>query len=305
MVISDEIRKWFLDSDPAIRWQVMRDLLHLEEKEIVKERGRIEKYGWGAQVLNMQDENGLWNHSLYNGKWVSTTYALYLLKLLGLQEGNHAAQKGCKSLIASGCYLEREIRFTKNQKRSDLGVTALVLSICSYFQTESILLDKIVSFLISQQSVEGNWLPFESEEASNFTFETTLLVLEAFLQYQRYTASSNKEIELSVTKGQDFLLSQNLYLQDGKPIKADWLRFSFPNYWFYDVLSALDYFFLFGKRKDERMLSGINYLYTKIKDGVVYPDKPHTGKVFFSMENKGEASKWNTLRVLRVIGWWR
>ena len=43
--------KWLLDSDPAIRWQVMRDLTGEAPDAIAAERSRVATEGWGAQLL--------------------------------------------------------------------------------------------------------------------------------------------------------------------------------------------------------------------------------------------------------------
>src|SRR5689334_474826 len=43
--------EWLLDSDPTIRWQVMRDLIHAPADEVEAERAKIAPEGWGAQLL--------------------------------------------------------------------------------------------------------------------------------------------------------------------------------------------------------------------------------------------------------------
>jgi len=51
---------WLLDSDPSIRWQVMRDTLGADEEQIARERQKISIQGWGSRLLSFQDENGIW-----------------------------------------------------------------------------------------------------------------------------------------------------------------------------------------------------------------------------------------------------
>jgi hypothetical protein len=46
---------WLLDSDPAIRWQVFRDLVHAPAELVAAERGRVATQGWGARLLALQD----------------------------------------------------------------------------------------------------------------------------------------------------------------------------------------------------------------------------------------------------------
>jgi hypothetical protein len=52
--------EWLLDSDPAIRWQVLRDLVHAPAEVIAAERARVATEGWGARLLAMQGEDGQW-----------------------------------------------------------------------------------------------------------------------------------------------------------------------------------------------------------------------------------------------------
>jgi len=306
----DTTIQWLLDSDPAIRWQVQRDLLGADESVWAQERQRLPSEGWCARLLGLQDADGLWNRSLYNGKWLSTTYTLYLLKILGLPPDNRQAAAGCERLLESGLYQDREIRFSRNQAVQDLGVTGLVLSLCCCHGLDrrrtagSKTLRAIVEYLADQQNPDGSWLPYRSEGAADYKFETTLLILEGMLQYRKRFPEHLIYIDLE-TRGQEFLLKHHLYLREGKPIKAQWTSFSFPAYWFYDVLTALDYFRSCSKIKDSRLLAGINLVQEKRStEGAWKSGRKHSGKTWFDMEKPRQPSRWNTLRALRVLGWW-
>jgi hypothetical protein len=55
---------WLLDSDPSIRWQVMRDITK-EPKEVFEaERSKVATEGWGARLLSLQDGNGQWGREV-------------------------------------------------------------------------------------------------------------------------------------------------------------------------------------------------------------------------------------------------
>lgn len=300
----EEIISWLLDSDPAIRWQVMRDLRDADEALYTPERERLLKEGWAAKLLRLQDKNGLWNKSLYNGKWVSTTYTLYLLKILGLPPLNSQALAGCDQLFKKGIYNTQEIRFSRNQDYQDLGVTGIVLSLCSFFGYHHEDIHSVTDYLINKQCDEGNWLPDNSEASKAYTFETTLIILEALLQYQwRYLSTESKLINAQI-KGQEFLLRHNLYLDNGKPLKPKWTSFSFPPYWFYDVLTALDYFQMFHKNRDKRIQAAIDLVMEKQSDeGTWLTGARHPGKTYFDMEQAGRPSRWITLRAMRVLKW--
>ena len=74
--------KWLLDSDPSIRWQVMRDLAHEPDEVVAAERSRVASEGWGAGLLGRQTPDGHWGDDTEHG-WMTTTDALALLKDLG------------------------------------------------------------------------------------------------------------------------------------------------------------------------------------------------------------------------------
>lgn len=307
MKIRRAVVDWLLESDPAIRWQVMKGILRTQPETYERERSLLPQTGWCARLLALQDNDGLWNHSLYNGKWLSTTYSLYWLKVLGLSPGNCQALRGCDQLFTQGLYQNREIRFSRTKTIPDMGVSALVLSLCCYFGYEAEAIPLMAHFLASQQSAENNWLPNDSPSASAYTFETTLLVLEALMQYQnRYRDNDHSVISTAVRNGQEFLLENNLGFVNPTPIKSGWASFSFPSYWFYDLLTALEYFCHFGTNKDGRLNTAIELLRRKETEaGTWLLGSPHPGKTYFEMEKSGKPSRWITLRALRVLAWWK
>ena len=90
VTLTDEVRTWLLDSDPAIRWQVMRDLTDAPAGEVPVERARVAREGWGARLLALQAEDGNWGGGSYSPKWTSTTYTLLLLRHFGVDPADPA-----------------------------------------------------------------------------------------------------------------------------------------------------------------------------------------------------------------------
>jgi hypothetical protein len=95
-------------------------------------------------------------------------------------------------------------------------------------------------------------------------------------------------------------------LSTGEVVDPAWLRFSFPTWWHYDVLRALDYFRAAGDPPDPRLAEAITLLRSKQHpDGTWLLEDTHPGAVHFSMEDgDGHPSRWNTLRALRVLHWY-
>ncbi len=296
---------WLLSGDPSIRWQVMKDLLKEDEETIHSERIKIETEGWGYKLLGFQDDDGKWSGQLYNGKWVSTTYSMLLLKEFGLLP-NEKTKKACQQLITGGLFNGEEIRFSSKQKLRDNGVTGLVLSILSYFEYDDDCIHKIADYLVKSQNMDGSWFFDHREGAEKYSFETTMIILRGLFEYQKKFPNKNKDKIETQIKGQKYLLNHNLF-EDQKtnlPLNYKWLKISFPYYWFYDVLVALDYFREFNF-KDKRLQKAVNIIKQKQnKDGTWNLENKYAGKTFFDMEKVGPPSRWNTMRCLRVIKWW-
>jgi hypothetical protein len=321
MEVAPATLAWLMQGDPAIRWQVERDLQSADTAVWSAERARVAATGWGAELLRHQGDDGRWGSGstagsgLYSPKWTSTTYTLYLLRLLGLAPGHPQALAGCTALLEGGLYLGREFRFS-NASRGyvqeggpeagrDLGVTALVLASCLYFGGSHPALGAVVAFLLTRQQPGGAWWPDNGPVAEAYGMETTRLVLDALAEWRRSRPNGPADPALTraITQGQTFLLEQHLGASaDGKPA---WLQFAYPPYWFYDALTALDDLRAAGLAPDGRMGPAIDAVRRRCKADGRWPAlKPHAGKTYVKMETPGEPSRWNTLRALRVLRWW-
>jgi len=303
-IIKNETIDWLLTVDSSIRWQVMNDLLDIDKTSVNKEREKVSKAGWGKILLEKQDDDCKWANSLYSPKWISTTYSLYILKELGILQ-NEQTQKGCEQLFENGIFNNEEIRLSRNRLLRDNAITGLVLGILSYFNYKDERLHSIAQFLSKNQNGNGTWHYDNKEGADKYAFETTLLILKGLFDYQKYIPNS-LNLNQSIEKAQNFLLSYNLFLDKSskKPIKKDWLLFSYPNYWHYDILTTLDYFREIDF-KSESLIDAIEFIQKKQnKDGTWNLQNKHKGLTYFEMEEVGKPSRWNTLRALRILKWW-
>src|SRR5688572_32650726 len=85
--------QWLLDSDPSIRWQVMRDLTDAPAPEVAAERARVATEGWAARLLALQGADGRWGGAAWNRGWDSTLHVLMLLRDLGLDPASDEARR--------------------------------------------------------------------------------------------------------------------------------------------------------------------------------------------------------------------
>lgn len=307
MQIDTEILQWLLDGDPAIRWQVRKDLLDSVPEVVTAERELVAQEGWGARLLSLQDPGGTWGGGLYSPKWISTTYTLLTLRFLGLTAGNPQALKGCELLLERGLYRDGGINFFRSFKHSETCVTGMVLSILAHFRYPDPRLGTLAEHLLGQQMPDGGWNCESYKGATHSSFHTTISVLEGLLAYEQAFPEQASVAREAQAGGREFLLAHRLYRshRTGEVVDPAMTRFPFPPRWHYDVLRGLDYFRLCGAERDERLVDGIQLLHKKRKGDGRWPAyQGPSGRTFFEMEKAGEPGRWNTLRARRVLRWW-
>jgi len=299
---------WLLAGDPAIRWQVRRDLLDSSPTAVEREQRRVATEGWGARLLALQDAEGTWAGRMYNPKWISTTYTMLLLRDLGLPTANCQARTACQLLLDRGLEHDGGIGFGWGQ--SETCVTGIVLSILSWFRFDDARLDTIADHLLEQQMDDGGWNCHYPFGATHGSMNTTILALEGLLHYEHHRARAAKKlraVRAAQRRGREFLLAHRLFRshRTGKIIKNDFVRMTFPPQWHFDFLRGLDYFRAAGAAKDERLTDAIERLERKRRhDGRWTLEHRYPARYWFQMETIRRQSRWNTLRALRVLKWW-
>src|SRR4051812_50197452 len=87
-VAAVKVTDWLLDGDPAIRWQVLRDLTGAPAEDVADERARVESEGWGARLLALRDPDGQWAGGACFPRYVADNWRA------GLQPGFSPWQPG-------------------------------------------------------------------------------------------------------------------------------------------------------------------------------------------------------------------
>ena len=298
---------WLLAGDPSIRWQVLHDLVGADEAVVARERAMVAVDGWGARLLALQDPSGLWGGQLYNGKWLSTTYTLLLLRRMGLEPANPQARAGCVRLLDGGFRNDGRIVYAHKDDAVDVAVTAMVLSVLAYFGCDDARVQAVAMYLVGQQLSDGRWEPYPGNPHLRYAFDTTWLALEGLWAYTRGIPAPAREVEVAQVRGREFLLRHRLWKEpSGNASIADAMaRFSLPPRWHCDVLAVLDHLQACGAYPDGRAADAIALIRAKRNpDGRWNLQNRHPGKTYFEMEEVGQPSRWNTLRALRVLRWW-
>lgn len=319
-----DVIEWLLDSDPAIRWQVMRDLTDAPAEEVAAERARVASEGWGAQLLALQRPDGQWESgeptfdSEEAAQWwrtlppaqrgtlfpegTSTTWSLQLLKDFGLDPESAAAQRAV-GLVRDNVQWEHDGEpFFSGEVEPCINGRAVALG--AYFGED---VRPIVERLLGEQMSDGGWNCEQENGATVGSFHSTIEVLTGLLTYERATGEP-PEVREARLRGQEYMLSRRMFrrLTTGDVIDPDWLRFSYPTYWHYDILRGLDYLREAGVTPDERIAEAITVVESKRDADGRWPlENPHPGALHFAMdEGEGKPSRWNTLRALRVLKWY-
>jgi hypothetical protein len=309
--IKDQV-DWLLDADPAIRWQVLRDLTDAAPDEVAAERARVEREGWGARLLALEGADGLWDGgacfpAAYAGgepgqPWTATMHTLQTLQIFGLDPASEAARRAVKLVAENGRwehagqrYFDGEVEPCINGRTIETG---------AYFGVD---VAPIVDRILGERLADGGW-NCETENGSvRSSFDTTINVLDGLLAFERATGGS-AAVREARRGGEEYLLERNLFRRKstGEVVDATYLDFAFPYYWRYDVLRALDYFRHSGAEPDPRMSEAVEVVRSKRQpDGRWLLDRIHPGRVHFALEGGlREPSRWNTLRALRVLRWW-
>jgi hypothetical protein len=306
---------WLLAADPAIRWQVLRDLVGASPREIEAERARVALEGWGARLLEAQDVDGRWAGALYSPKWTSTTYTLLLLHWLGLPAGHQQALSGCRQLWDGASYYDGGINLAKTIHQPETCITAMLILLASSFGFEDDRLEPAVHWLVGQQLDDGGWNCESIRSGSaHGSFHTSISALDALSQYQlvhqqraqHQPGGGQLAVAEAMARGRDFFLDHQLYRshRTGQSANAAFLRCPFPPQWHFDVLRGLEHFRAAGTARDERLAAAVEVVRgARRKDGTWPVHQSYPGKVWFRMESAGPG-RWATLRALRVLQWW-
>ncbi|MFL5642490.1 MAG: hypothetical protein ACJ771_09125 [Chloroflexota bacterium] len=298
---------WLLDGDPAIRWQVMRDLTDEPAEVIALERARVATEGWGARLLALQGEDGLWAGNAFSQDRTDTFHVLELLRRLGLDPAGQEARRAIGLVQENvtwgdGAWWDppwKENGFFEGEVEP--CINGNVVSTGSYFGVD---MTPLVERLLGEQLADGGWNCEVENGATVSSFGTTINVLEGLLAHEKAVGGSDV-VATARRRGDEYMLERRLFRRKstGEVIDPDFLAFSFPTWWHYDVLRGLDYLREAGYERDERIAEAIVEVERqRSADGRWALRKVHEGETSFAMDDgEGQPSRWITLEALRVL----
>jgi hypothetical protein len=304
--------EWLLDADPAIRWQVMRDLTEAAPDEVAAERARVAVEGWGAHLLALQGIDGRWDGGTYRPGWVdeskpffdawtATHFSLQLVRDFGLEPDSPEAGRAISPVREHVRWQANDALYFEGE--TEPCINGIALANGAYFGET---VDGIVERLLDDQLDDGGWNCWAEYGAIVSSFHSTICVLEGLIEWERAGGSSDT-VAAARRRGEEYLLERSLFRRrsTGQVIDPRFTMFSFPTRWYYDVLRGLNYFRSTGAVPDGRCAEAIALVAAKRDEEGRWPlENTHQGPTHFEMEGPdGFPSRWNTLRALRVLRW--
>ena len=293
---------WLLDADPAISWQAMRDLTDASPTAIAAERARVPREGIGEAILACQGSDGSW-HRANAPVWLPTLYTLLFLRSTGVDRADPSVESAVARLEA-GYRWDKEFGekpFFEGEVEPCINGGTLALG--AYFGHP---VESLARRLVGEQLDDGGW-NCEAPKSVRSSFHTTICVLEGLLEYERAVGAA-PEVASARRRGEEYLLERALFRRrsTGEVANPAFLKFAFPPRYHYDVLRALDYLRDAGVQPDTRVGDACEVVEGRRQaDGRWLLDGAYDEALALPFgESVGQPSRWNTLRALRVLGWY-
>ncbi|MFC6094181.1 squalene cyclase [Saccharothrix lopnurensis] len=313
---------WLLDSDPALRWQVERDLLGEPPEVWGATRVRVATEGFGARLLALQDPDGQWAGGAFfptgfdfNGPeaaegagqpWTATTWALNALREWGVDAEVLRGRRTVELLAENSRWEYDDLPYWGGEV--DCCINAWTVANGVWLGAD---VTGVVDWFVEHRLSDGGWNCEWVEGSTRSSFHSTLNSLKGLLAHEVATGGTDAT-RAARRAGEEYLLRRGLFLRlsTGEPV-APWVdRFAYPFRWFYSVLNAADHFreaaLLDGTPPDPRMADAIGLVRAaRQPDGTWLQARRHPGRVWFEVDvPAGEPSKWLTLSGTRVLDWW-
>lgn len=320
MALDRALLDWLLDSDPALRWQVERDLARAPRETWMATRSRVATEGVGAQLLAQQDPDGQWAGGAYFPRdfdfdgpeaaddagqpWTATTWSLNALREWGLDACELA---GTAERLASSCRWEYEdLPYWGGEV--DCCINAFTLANGAWLGAD---VSALLGWFAERQLADGGWNCEWVNGSERSSFHSTLNVLDGLLYYEVATGENGATSALR-TRAEHYLLERRLTERRSTGQRVGpWVgEFAYPFRWYYSVLRAADYFRAASlhdaRSPDARLAEAIALIRgARQPEGYWLQGARHPGRTWFDFDvAPGAASKWLTLIGARVLSWW-
>lgn len=312
--MSPELLDWMLDTDPALRWQVERDLADAPEPVWRATRARVATEGLGAGLLARQDPDGQWAGGAYfpagfqgdeeGQPWTATTWTLNTLRDWGLDA---AALAGTAEKLAANSRWEYDdLPYWGGEV--DCCINGFTLANGAWLGAD---VAGIAQWFVEHRLPDGGWNCEWVEGSTRSSFHSTLNSLKGLLYYEAVTGGTD-ELRAARRAGEEYLLERRLLrrLSTGELVGPWATWFAYPFRFVCSALHALDYFRAAalhdGAGPDQRLADAVEVVRAARRpDGTWLQQGRLPGRVWFEVDvPEGEPSRWLTFYGTRVLDWW-
>jgi hypothetical protein len=269
--------------------------------------------GWGAQLLGLQGDDGLWDGGVYRpdwahedrpffDAWTATHFSLQSLCEFGIDPAAPEVVRAVDKVKATAWWNGPSHGYFDGE--TEPCINGIVLANGSYFGQPG---EAVVERLLATQLADGGWNCWAEFGATVSSVHSTLCSLQGLLSWERWKGETSAEVTKARRAGEEYLLQRRLFhrMSDGTVIDPRFTMLSFPRRWYYDVLGALEYFRSAG-RPDPRCAEAIDLIASKRDESGRWAlENVHQGATWFEMESQeGSPHRWITLHAARVLRWW-
>jgi hypothetical protein len=320
MTVEPAVLEWMLDTDPALRWQVERDLVGAPPAVWQATRARIATEGFGAQLLALQDPDGQWAGGAFFPKdfdfdspetaegagqpWTATTWTLNTLRDWGLDA--NALTGTAKLLDENSRWEYDDLPYWGGEV--DCCINGYTLATGAWLGAD---VAGIAQWFVDHQLEDGGWNCEWVEGSTRSSFSSTLNSLKGMLYFE-IASGGSEALRASRHVGEEYLLKRRLLYRLSTGELVGWwaTKFVYPFRHFYSALNAVDYFRAAslhdGTPPDPRMAEAVQVIRdARQPDGTRIQARRHPGRVWFEVDvDAGEPSKWLTFYATRALAWW-
>jgi hypothetical protein len=313
---NEALTEWLLDSDPALRWQVERDVAGEPAEVWEATRARVATEGFGERLLALQDSDGQWAGGAFfpagfdgegpDQPWTATTWTLNSLREWGLDSTVLRERRTAELLAENSRWEYEDLPYWDGEV--DCCINAWTVANGLWLGAD---ITGIVDWFVEHRLPDGGWNCEWVEGSVRSSVHSTLNSLKGLLAYDSATGGTDAT-RAARSSGEEYLLQRGLFrrLSTGQPVAPGVSRFAYPFRWYCNVLNAAEYFrtaALFDdKPPDPRMADAIETIRAaRQPDGTWLQGRREPGQVWFEVDvPEGEPSKWLTLYGIRVLDWW-
>jgi hypothetical protein len=198
-MVDASLAEWLLDSDPALRWKVERDLLGAPEEVWRTTRAQVASHGLGARLLALQDPDGQWAGGAYfpadfdmqgpeaapdaGQPWTATTWALNTLREWGLDAAVLAGT--AQKLDANSRWEYDNLPYWGGEV--DCCINAYTLANGAWLGAD---VSGLAEWFPQHQLDDGGWNCEWVNRSKRSSFHSTLNTLLGLLDYETATGGS-------------------------------------------------------------------------------------------------------------------